>query len=314
MVLCIEYGEAWQRRSLMTVERRRDAPHTTLSFPELRLLRLRVFDQPVWRISHNCMDRTGLALFKPREAVRMNQLCFWLGSSDTVFMAVEFFFESIASSAGSFEFRRHVQIQVRTDGRGRDLSKALLYGFAYLRYRSSGIVLGQICNYRVSDAARCARHRIAPNSSSIAKDVQTSNRPVGRTIPCSLFVPMSIATVVANTETTIDRRPIFSYIPQNLAPLQGRRAVTLSGGASAVPAGLGSSPWLPGGLGIISPALGPAREVHRWTGTGGGGESPPGKWLKRPSPRKHGLTPSLRRRKSLWREPWWNADRRARCA
>jgi hypothetical protein len=33
-----------------------------------------------------------------------------------------------------------------------------------------------------------------------------------------------------------------------------------------------------------------------------------------PGPRKHGLRLSQRRRKSLGREPWWNADRRARFA
>src|ERR1700722_14093668 len=31
-----------------------------------------------------------------------------------------------------------------------------------------------------------------------------------------------------------------------------------------------------------------------------------------PSPRKHGLKQSLWEEISLWREPWWNADRRAR--
>jgi len=31
-----------------------------------------------------------------------------------------------------------------------------------------------------------------------------------------------------------------------------------------------------------------------------------------PRPRKHGLKLSLRDDDSLWREPWWNADRRAR--
>jgi hypothetical protein len=39
--------------------------------------------------------------------------------------------------------------------------------------------------------------------------------------------------------------------------------VTAAGGASAVPAGFGSSPLLSGGSGISLPALGPAREVHR---------------------------------------------------
>ena len=39
-------------------------------------------------------------------------------------------------------------------------------------------------------------------------------------------------------------------------------------GAGAVPAGRGSSPPFPGGLGIILPALRPAREVLHWTGTG----------------------------------------------
>ena len=41
----------------------------------------------------------------------------------------------------------------------------------------------------------------------------------------------------------------------NLAPRKDAGRVTAAGGASAVPAGFGSSPWLPGGLGIILPAL-----------------------------------------------------------
>src|SRR5580704_6286296 len=44
----------------------------------------------------------------------------------------------------------------------------------------------------------------------------------------------------------------------------------------------------------------------RWTGTGDGGQRP-----FRPRPRKPGLKLSLRDDDSLWREPWWNADRRA---
>jgi hypothetical protein len=73
----------------------------------------------------------------------------------------------------------------------------------------------------------------------------------------------------------------------------------------------GSSPSLRGSSGISLPALRPAREVHRW------------KWDRRgegnssrtaPSPTKPSLTLSLRDEKSLGREPWWNAGRRARPA
>ncbi len=92
-----------------------------------------------------------------------------------------------------------------------------------------------------------------------------------------------------------------------------------------MPAGLGSSPSLPGGSGIIPPAQRPARGVHHWTGTGAarvnargaaqGLRPPVGAAVEdrtlRPSPRKHGLTLSLRDEQSLRREPWWNAERRA---
>src|SRR5580704_5310310 len=47
----------------------------------------------------------------------------------------------------------------------------------------------------------------------------------------------------------------------------------------------------------------------RWTGTGDGGQRP-----YRPRPRKPGLKLSLRDDDSLWREPRWNADGRARLA
>src|SRR5947209_7839949 len=76
-------------------------------------------------------------------------------------MVVQFFFESILSPAGPFEFFGHVQIQVGAYGGCRDLSKALLYRFGYCCYRGS-IMLGQIANYRVSDAAWCTRHQTTP--------------------------------------------------------------------------------------------------------------------------------------------------------
>src|SRR4029077_20597461 len=61
-----------------------------------------------------------------------------------------------------------------------------------------------------------------------------------------------------------------------------------------------------GGSGISLPALRPAREVHRWTGTGQHGVTP----VMTKSPE---AWPELRLwdEKSLRQEPWWNADRRA---
>ena len=97
-------------------------------------------------------------------------------------------------------------------------------------------------------------------------------------------------------------------------------------GAGAVPAGRGSSPPFPGGLGIILPALGPAREVLHWTGTGYGagntrgaacGPRPEGRpkdRTLRPRPRKHGLTPSLGDESPFGESREWNAGRRARLA
>jgi len=79
----------------------------------------------------------------------------------------------------------------------------------------------------------------------------------------------------------------------------------------------------PGGLGIILPALGPAREVLHWTGTGYGagntrgaacGPRPEGRpkdRTLRPRPRKHGLTPSLGDESPFGESREWNAGRRA---
>ncbi len=58
-----------------------------------------------------------------------------------------------------------------------------------------------------------------------------------------------------------------------LAHVKDAIRVTAAGGASAVPAGKGSSPLLSGGSGISLPALGPACEVLAATGYGTGGTS-----------------------------------------
>jgi hypothetical protein len=87
--------------------------------------------------------------------------------------------------------------------------------------------------------------------------------------------------------------------------------VTPSGGASAVPAGGGSSPAHSGGADISLPALRPAREVLAATGAGAGGRPPP---LLAPRSAKPGPTLNLGMRHSLGREPRWNAGRRARPA
>ncbi len=53
----------------------------------------------------------------------------------------------------------------------------------------------------------------------------------------------------------IDKRCAPTKSPGLSLIVKDAGRVTAVGGASAVPAGLGSSPWLPGGLGIILPAL-----------------------------------------------------------
>ena len=56
----------------------------------------------------------------------------------------------------------------------------------------------------------------------------------------------------------LDIRPFFRYrkaSESNLAHVKDAGRLTAAGGASAVPAGKGSSPLLPGGSGISLPAL-----------------------------------------------------------
>src|SRR3984957_4915691 len=78
----------------------------------------------------------------------------------------------------------------------------------------------------------------------------------------------------------------------------------------AVPARGGSSLPLPGGLGISLPALGPAREVHRWKCHRGWRDS------CRVWPLCHEAWPrlSLGMNSPIGTEPWWDAERRARSA
>jgi hypothetical protein len=98
----------------------------------------------------------------------------------------------------------------------------------------------------------------------------------------------------------------------HLAHVKGRRPVTPSGGASAVPAGRGSSPLLPGGIGhhacrhhdrharcSLKPGPAPAGDpCHPW----------------RCAPRSLVRSRVLGMRESRGREPLWNAGRRARSA
>jgi hypothetical protein len=71
-------------------------------------------------------------------------------------------------------------------------------------------------------------------------------------------------------------RPGFRYKKQSkLAHVKDASYLTAAGGASAVPAGKGSSLLLSGGSGISLPALGPACEVLAASGAGAGGGNPP---------------------------------------
>jgi hypothetical protein len=66
----------------------------------------------------------------------------------------------------------------------------------------------------------------------------------------------------ANCRILIDKCPVSCYIASVSLRVKDAGRLTAAGGSEdAVPAGFGSSPWLSGGLGIILPALRPAREV-----------------------------------------------------
>ena len=109
--------------------------------------------------------------------------------------------------------------------------------------------------------------------------------------------------------TALDTRPRFRYVGAlKLAHVKDASRVTAVGGASAVPAGEGSSPLLSGGSGIM-----PAGTM---TGTRGARCNRGRCW--RSEARRFGCLPreawpelSLGMRESLGREPWWNAERYA---
>ena len=106
---------------------------------------------------------------------------------------------------------------------------------------------------------------------------------------------------------------------------KGHRPATPAGGASAVPAGGGLVTLAPGRFrhhpaGTMTGARGASLDWDRHgagnaRGAAQGLRPPVGAAVEdrtlRPSPRKHGLTLSLRDEQSLRREPRWNAERRA---
>ena len=107
----------------------------------------------------------------------------------------------------------------------------------------------------------------------------------------------------------IDFRPYFRYGESNLAHVKDAIRVTAAGGASAVPAGGGSSLLLPGGFG------------HQPAGTMTGARGARCNRDRRQAgvpcqsfgacPAKPGPKLSLGMHESLGREPRWNAGRRA---
>ena len=105
----------------------------------------------------------------------------------------------------------------------------------------------------------------------------------------------------------LDIRPCFSYIPsESRSPRTppGEGTFRRSGRVRCLRAGrytLSS-----GSFGHQSPGTMTGAGSVPWAGTGEGRQH-----LLRPRPRKPGLELSLRDDDSLWREPWWDADRRA---
>ena len=66
-------GESRHRRPGVTVERRRDSPHASPSFSQLRLLRQCVLMQTIGRVGHDRVDRAVFSSIQPVETVAVEQ-------------------------------------------------------------------------------------------------------------------------------------------------------------------------------------------------------------------------------------------------
>ena len=112
---------------------------------------------------------------------------------------------------------------------------------------------------------------------------------------------------------SIDIRHRFSYIPvaNQISPRRTPSGDAGRQGRVRCPRAGPHQPRSRAASGISLPALRPACEVLHWTGTGGAGNA---RLLRDRTFTSQEAWPelSLGDDDSLWREPWWNAGRRAR--
>lgn len=112
VVLFRKHSETRQRRALVAIEGRRDAPHPAFPVPELRLFLFGIFDEPVGWVGHHGVNGAWLHLCEDDEAVALVKLR--LADEDAVnrCVAVQFFFKAILPAAHPLEHLRYVHVQV----------------------------------------------------------------------------------------------------------------------------------------------------------------------------------------------------------
>ena len=74
-VLPREHGETRERRALVAIERRRDAPDAAVPLAQLCLFLLAIFDQAVRRIGHDRFHAVCRRFRQPVETIAMNERC-----------------------------------------------------------------------------------------------------------------------------------------------------------------------------------------------------------------------------------------------
>src|SRR5213080_4750874 len=65
--------ESRQRRTLISIERRRNPPHSAAAFAEFILFDLAVLDQTVWWIGNNSFDAVCLSGGQPLKTITVDQ-------------------------------------------------------------------------------------------------------------------------------------------------------------------------------------------------------------------------------------------------
>jgi hypothetical protein len=56
MIVIVQHSETGQRCPLVTIERRRNAPHAASTVSKLGLFFFGILNQPIWRIGYDGMD------------------------------------------------------------------------------------------------------------------------------------------------------------------------------------------------------------------------------------------------------------------